>query len=222
VLLHNKEGRSFVDVTAASGTGELHKGHGVAFADLDYDGDEDIVFKVGGATPGDAHTMRLFQNPGNGNDWIALSLVGVKSNRAAVGARIRVTVENERSGTRAIHRTVSTGGSFGASPLQQHIGLGKAARIVDVEVWWPTSNTRQHFANVEKNQTIEIKELATTFTRVERKPMPFVVGAPRAAARKGPPYETALSVAVHRADLVDAATARRAGLYGPPSERHAH
>ena len=70
VLLRNRRGQSFVDVTSSSGTGELHKGHGVAFADLDSDGDEDLLFDVGGATPGDAHAFRLFENPGHGNDWI--------------------------------------------------------------------------------------------------------------------------------------------------------
>ena len=124
-LLRNKDGRAFVNVTASSGTGELHRGHGVAFADLDNDGDEDIVFEVGGMTPGDRHAIRLFENPGHGNDWIALKLVGVKSNRTAVGARIKVTVEDEKGQRRAIHRTVGPGGSFGASPLLQHIGLGQ-------------------------------------------------------------------------------------------------
>jgi tetratricopeptide (TPR) repeat protein len=169
VLLRNKAGKSFVDVTASAGTGELHKGHGVAFADMDRDGDEDILTVIGGATPGDSHAFRFFENPGNGNDWIDLKLVGVKTNRAALGARITITVENESQGSRSIYRTVSSGGSFGASPLEQHIGLGKAARITNVEIWWPTSNTRQTFSNVGKNQFIEIKELATDYTKLDRK-----------------------------------------------------
>ncbi len=168
VLLRNHDGKYFVDVTASSGTGELHKGHAVAFADVDNDGDEDLLEEVGGAVPGDAHAFRLFENPGNGNDWISLHLVGVKTNRGAIGARIKVTVENEGKGQRSIYRTVGSGGSFGASPLQQHIGLGKAAHIVDIEIWWPKSNTRQHFPNVEKNQFLEIKEFANNYTKLER------------------------------------------------------
>jgi hypothetical protein len=93
----------------------------------------------------------------------------VKTNRAAIGARIKVTVENEGQGTRSIYRTVGSGGSFGASPLQQHIGLGKSARIMNLEVWWPTSNTRQNFFNLPKNQFIEIKEFAEHYTKLERK-----------------------------------------------------
>src|SRR6185503_5951961 len=136
VLLRNQAGRAFVDVTASSGTGELHKGHGIAFADLDNDGDEEIVAEIGGATPADSHAMRVFENPGHGNDWIGLRLIGVKSNRAAIGARITVTVENPGAGSRTIDRWVTSGGSFGASPLEQHIGLGKAARVQDIEIWW--------------------------------------------------------------------------------------
>ena len=72
----HKGGRRFVDITASSGTGELHKGHGVSFADIDGDGDCDIAFEVGGATPGDAHAFRLFANPGHGRDWLGLDLGG--------------------------------------------------------------------------------------------------------------------------------------------------
>ena len=122
---------------------------------------------MGGATPGDAHGLRLFENPGHGNDWLTLKLVGVETNRAAVGARITVTVDNE-SGERQIHREVSTGGSFGASPLQQHIGLGRGARTVGVEIWWPASNTRQRFAGIEKNQFLEITEFESDYRKLER------------------------------------------------------
>ena len=173
MMLRNKNGTSFVDVTVSSGTGEMHKGHGVAFADLDNDGDEDIAFKVGGATPGDAHAFRLFENPGHANDWLGLNLVGVRSNRAAIGARIKVTVESTDGKRREVYRTVNSGGSFGASPLQQHIGLGKAARIVEVEVSWPASGTRQVFADVAKNQVIEIREMTDGFATLDRKPLPL-------------------------------------------------
>ena len=167
VLFHNQGGKKFVDVTASSGTGEIHKGHGVAFADLDGDGNEEIVAEIGGAVPGDKHALRVFENPGNGNGWITLKLVGVKSNRAAIGARIKVTVENEGHGRRSIYRTVGSGGSFGANPLRQHIGLGKDAHIENIEIWWPASDTRQNFTGVGNNQVIEIKEFEKTFIPLE-------------------------------------------------------
>ncbi|HVQ13122.1 MAG TPA: ASPIC/UnbV domain-containing protein, partial [Vicinamibacterales bacterium] len=141
--------------------------------DLDNDGDEDIAFKVGGATPGDAHAFRLFENPGHGNDWLEMNLVGVRTNRAAIGARITVTVEGSDAVRRQIHRTVNSGGSFGASPLQQHIGLGKAARIAEVEVRWPASGKRQVFTDVAKNQVIEIREMADRYSKIERQALPL-------------------------------------------------
>lgn len=168
VLLRNNEGKSFTDVTTASGTGDWHKGHGVAFADLTNRGVEDIVTVIGGATPGDAHAMRVFENPGNENDWINLKLVGVKTNRPAIGARIKITVQNDRGPQRSIYRTVGSGGSFGASPLQQHIGLGKNAKIDVVEIWWPASNTRQRFTNVAKDQFLQIKEFSPKYAKLDR------------------------------------------------------
>jgi tetratricopeptide (TPR) repeat protein len=175
VLLRNHDGKYFVDVTTSSGTGELHKGHAIAFADLGNNGNEDIVTVIGGATPGDSHALRIFKNPGHDNDWITVKLVGVKTNRVAIGARIKVTVENQGQGTRSIYRTVSSGGSFGASPLQQHIGLGKSARIVSLEIDWPASKTKQVFSDVQKNQFLEITEFAKTYKQLNRKP--FRLGA---------------------------------------------
>jgi len=128
---------------------------------------------VGGATPGDAHAFRLFENPGHGNDWIGLLLVGTKTNRAAIGARVTVIVEDAAGARRSIPRTVNSGGTFGASPLQQHVGLGRNARRVDVEISWPVSGTRQRFANVTKNRVLEVHELSDRVVPLTRKPLPL-------------------------------------------------
>jgi tetratricopeptide (TPR) repeat protein len=169
-LLRNAAGKSFVDITQSSGTGELHKGHGISFADLGRQGHEDIVAEIGGAVPGDEHAMRVFKNPGNDNDWINVRLMGVKSNRAAIGAQIKVTVEDGSDAPRSIYRTVGGSSSFGGNPMEQHIGLGHNAHAVTVDVWWPATDTRQHFDHAEKDQYIEIKEFATSYTRLERRP----------------------------------------------------
>jgi tetratricopeptide (TPR) repeat protein len=170
-LLRNDAGKRFVDITASSGTGELHKGHGTAFADLRRNGQEDIITENGGAIPAEKHTLRLFQNPGNRNDWINVHLVGVKSNRTAIGAKIQVTVQNAGGVARSIFRTVGETSSFGGNPTEQHIGLGPDAKIVALDMFWPASNTHQHFAQVEKNQFIQIKEFDFGTTKLVRKPV---------------------------------------------------
>jgi len=158
VLLRNNEGNSFSDVTAASGTGDLHKGHGIVFADLERSGHEDILAGMGGAVPSDKHVMRVYHNPGNENDWLNVRLKGVKTNRFGVGARIQVTLPG-----RVIYRTVGETSSFGGNPLEEHIGLGKNARATALDVWWPVSNTRQHFTGIAANQRIVIEEFASDY-----------------------------------------------------------
>lgn len=167
-LLRNDGGKSFVDITSSSGTGELHKGHGAAFADMERRGFEDIVANTGGMVPGDEHALRLFRNPGNQNDWINVHLVGVKSNRSAVGAQIKVMVADDGQAPRAIYRVVGQGSSFGGNTMEQHIGLGHNAHIDAIDVWWPATKTRQHFTGVDKDQFIEIKEFSTQFSKLVR------------------------------------------------------
>ena len=157
-MFKNVDGEKFVDVTSSARVGHLQKGHGVSFADLDNDGDQDIHIQMGGAYPGDAFHNSLFLNPGqNTNSWIAIMLQGRESNRSAIGTRITITL-NEDGKRRRIYRDVNSGGSFGASPLRSEIGLGRADRIESVEVRWAGSNRIQRFDDIGVNQFIEIKE----------------------------------------------------------------
>jgi FG-GAP-like repeat len=85
----NADGKFFQDVTSSGGLGNLQKGHAISFADIDNDGDQDIYTVIGGAYADDTYRCALFENPGHGNHWITLKLEGVKSNRPAIGARIK-------------------------------------------------------------------------------------------------------------------------------------
>ena len=157
-LFRNIGGKMFADVTTSSRTGNLQKGHGVAFADLRNTGIQDIFIEMGGAFKGDSYTSSLYVNPGQtNNNWIALKLEGVKANRAAIGSRIKVTF-TENGVQRSVYKDVNSGGSFGSSPLRQEIGIGQAKSIDDIEIKWAGSQTVQHFKNVTPNQFLHITE----------------------------------------------------------------
>ncbi|MEM7587209.1 MAG: FG-GAP-like repeat-containing protein, partial [Acidobacteriota bacterium] len=129
LMYRNDGGRRFQDVTYSGGFGHLQKGHGVAFADFDNDGDQDVFEQMGGVYRGDTYPSALYQNPGHGHHWLQLELVGTRSNRDGIGARVTVTVRDGMvlgstvldgsapgtPGERRIHRRVGTGGSFGGS-----------------------------------------------------------------------------------------------------------
>ncbi len=170
-LFKNVAGKRFAEITASSRTGHLQKGHGVACGDWDRNGTVDIFIQMGGAVEGDRYHNVLFQNPGQGNNWLSVKLVGKKTNRAAIGARIKVVTAGEQPLT--VHRHVSSGSSFGANPLEQHIGLGKADRVALLEIYWPTSGTTQVFRDIAVNQGVLIAEFAEDYEKRMWKSIPL-------------------------------------------------
>ncbi len=172
VAYRNDGGVSFLNVTFSAGLGHIQKGHGIAFGDLDRDGDQDIFMQVGGFYPSDGFVNSLYVNPSSGNRWTSIRLVGTRSNRAGIGARIAVNVATG-DGERAIHAVVGSGGSFGASSLEQEIGLGDAEAIESVEVWWPASGMRQRFEEVPLDAAIEIVEGDDGYRVLERRGFEF-------------------------------------------------
>ena len=172
IMLRNDGARRFVDVTASGGFGNIQKGHGVAFADLDNDGDQDVYEQLGGFFPGDAYRNALFENPGHGNRFVTIRLVGTKTNRDAVGARLEVVAEGAE-GRRSFHRAVGSVSSFGGSPRRQEVGLGTATRIAEVRVRWPVSGTTQVVRDVPIDSSIEITEGRDGFRKVPFKTVRF-------------------------------------------------
>jgi hypothetical protein len=164
-MFKNVAGQRFADITVSSGTGHLQKSHGVACGDWDRDGDLDLFVEIGGAVNGDKYHNVLFQNPGQGNHWLTVKLVGKKTNRAAVGARIKAIAAGEKSLT--VCRHVTSGSSFGANPFEQTLGLGQAKRIAWLEIHWPTSGTTQVFRDVAVDQAIEVAEFATEYRKLD-------------------------------------------------------
>ncbi|MEP7255286.1 MAG: CRTAC1 family protein [Ferruginibacter sp.] len=159
-LYHNLGGKKFEDITYATNTGHIQKGHGVAFADIDNDGDQDIYEVMGGAVEGDRFRNVLFENSTvNGNHWIKLKLEGVSSNRAAIGARVRIKVRLADGRFQDFYHTVCTGGSFGSKPLRIEAGLGNATGIEEIEIKWPNAKqTSEVIKNVSMDTLVKIKE----------------------------------------------------------------
>jgi hypothetical protein len=87
----------------------------------------------------------------------------VRSNRSAIGARIRAEIVEDGS-RRSVYKHVNSGGSFGANPLRQTIGVGKATTVETLEVFWPTTGQTQTFKNVRADQAIEIVEEQSSYS----------------------------------------------------------
>jgi hypothetical protein len=157
-MFKNMDGQKFADVTTSARVGHLQKGHGVSFADVDNDGDQDIYTDMGGVYPGDAYQNSFFLNPGqNTNNWICLKLEGIESNKGAIGTQVKLTFQ-ENGKQRSVYRDVNSGGSFGCSPLRREIGIGQATMVDEIEISWHGSKRVQVFKNVKPNSFYKITE----------------------------------------------------------------
>lgn len=156
-MFRNEKGSFFEDITYLAEVGHIQKGHAIAVGDLDNDGDQDLYVMLGGIYASDVFENAVLINPGQGNNWVNLKLIGTEANRAAIGSKITLTiVENEEE--RKLFHTVNSGGSFGASSLQQEIGLGKANQVKSIRITWAGSGTVEVFEDVAINQAYQIIE----------------------------------------------------------------
>src|SRR5262249_42005230 len=151
-MLLEFDGKRFRNTTFAAGLPFYGKGHGATLADLFGDGRLSLLLAAGGAYPGDLLTMRVFYPKRLAGNYLNVRCVGVRSNRSAIGARLRLD-----AGGRVQYREVSGGSNFGCLPFEQHFGLADIEAVDSLEIRWP-SGLRQRFENLPVNTSIQFTE----------------------------------------------------------------
>jgi hypothetical protein len=153
ILFHNSGNRKFEDASAKVGPAMQQPtvGRGAAYLDYDNDGDLDLVIT---ANNGPARLLR--NDNGNQNDMLRVKLVGTRSNRDGIGAKVTLTT----SSSARLFRMVKTGSSYASqSELPLTFGLGKpeAGRTMSIEIIWP-SGQKDSLSKIGANQFITVKE----------------------------------------------------------------
>jgi enediyne biosynthesis protein E4 len=156
LLYKNLRNGTFQDVSFDGGPGisAPSASRGCAFGDFDNDGDLDIVVNTVNDFP-----QLLRCDSKNGNNWIKFKLIGTKSNRSGIGARLKCvsSAPGEKTPHQQIDEVRSSSGYFSQSDLRVHFGLGKAEKVDLLEVRWP-SGTVQTLKDLRANQLFHIKE----------------------------------------------------------------
>ena len=151
VLYWNQRNGTFKDISLEAGPGITNQfnSHGVAAADFDNDGAVEILVN-------NSHDpASLLKNYGKHENWILLKLIGTKSNRDAIGARVVAYAD----GHRQLQEVRSGSGYISQSDFRLHFGLGKASKVDLLEIRWP-SGLVDKVENVPANQILTIKESA--------------------------------------------------------------
>jgi enediyne biosynthesis protein E4 len=153
ILYINLGNGTFRDASSLAGPGitSLASARGCAFADFDNDGCIDVLINPINSVP-----QLLHCESRTGNNWITLKLVGTKSNRSAIGARVKCVT----AGHRQMDEVRSGGSFYSQNDLRIHFGLGKAARIDELEVRWPSGRV-DRFGGVAVNRSFKLVEGST-------------------------------------------------------------
>jgi enediyne biosynthesis protein E4 len=150
MLLARNTGHGFVDVSAASGSvfHEAWLGRGLATGDIDNDGRMDAVVSTN-----DGPAYVVHNEIKTDNHWLTLKLVGHKSNRDAIGARVKIVTSRG-----AQYATVTTASSYlSSSDKRVHFGLASDATVQTIEIQWP-SGVRQTLKDVSSSQILQVDE----------------------------------------------------------------
>ena len=150
VLYRNLGNGRFEDVSAKAGAAILAEnlGRGCAFGDFDNDGDVDVIVNNLDGPP-----TLLRNDGGNRNNWILIKCVGTRSNRSAIGTRVKVTA----AGHRQIDEVMSGSSYYSQNDLRLHFGLGRAATADAVEIAWP-SGASETLRDLPANHLFVVQE----------------------------------------------------------------
>ena len=152
-LFRNQRDGAFRDIAAAIGLNRAGVGRGCAYGDYDNDGDLDLLVSNNGVTEGHGDAWLLRNDSDLSANYLGVRVIGTRSNRDGIGARVRLTV-----GTRVQQQIVRTGGSYcSQSDMRLTFGLGRSEKVTHLEILWPSGEIDQYSA-LKANQLIEVIE----------------------------------------------------------------
>jgi len=150
IVYRNLGNGRFEDVSQKLGDALLRDNvaRGCAFGDFDNDGDVDIIVNNLDGPP-----TLLRNDGGNRNHWIVIKCVGTRSNRSAIGARVKVMIGNHGQ----VAEVMSGSSYYSQNDLRLHFGLGEAAKVDVIDISWP-SGLKQSLKNLPADQFLTVQE----------------------------------------------------------------